>query len=162
MRSGSNSSEFEIEEGAVEITLEASFDGLNLGLVAERLDDDIGLWRTHRTGKRLAMATSSSLRVDGRELAPTASGALKRSWTWTSRPAQFVCFERFVAVVRSDALDRDPARTPGQTRRRAARLGWRGSVAAHEAAWASAGGAATWRSRATRRRSRRCDSPSIT
>ncbi len=33
---------FEIEEGGVEITLETSFDGLNLGLVAERLDGDIG------------------------------------------------------------------------------------------------------------------------
>ncbi len=127
--------QFEIEEGEVEITLEASFDGLDVELVAERLDDDIGLWRTHRTGKRLAMATSSLLRVDGRELAPTASGELKRSWTWTSRPAQLVCFERFVAVVRSDALDRDPSEDARRKLGAAGRLGWRGSVAAHEAAW---------------------------
>ena len=107
----------------------------NLGLVAERLDNNIGLWRTHRTGKRLAMATSSLLRIDGRELVPTVSGELKRSWTWTSRPAQLVCFERFVAVVRSDALDRDPSEDARHKLGAAGRLGWRGSIAAHEAAW---------------------------
>jgi trehalose/maltose hydrolase-like predicted phosphorylase len=127
--------QLEIAEGGVEITFEASLEGLDLGLIVERLDDDIGLWRTHRTGKRLAMATSSSLRVDGRELAPTSSGELKRSWTWTSRPAQLVCFERFVGVVRSDALDRDPSEEARRELGGAGRLGWRGVVAAHEAAW---------------------------
>jgi trehalose/maltose hydrolase-like predicted phosphorylase len=128
--------QFEIEEGEVEITLEASFEGLDLGLVAERLDDDIGLWRTHCTGKRLAMATSSALRVDGRQLAPTASGAFKRSWTWTSRRAQVVDFERLVAVVRSEAPDRDPSEEARRELGGAGRLGWRGVIATHEAAWA--------------------------
>ncbi|MGD0720045.1 MAG: glycosyl hydrolase family 65 protein [Roseiarcus sp.] len=127
--------QFEIEAGETEVILEASFEGLDIGLVAERLGDETGLWRTHRTGRRLAMATSASLQVDGRELAPTRVGELKFSWTWTSRPAQRVCFERFVAVVRSDSPDRDPSEDAIRARDGAIRLGWRGVMAAHEAAW---------------------------
>ena len=100
--------QLEIEGGEVEINLEASFEGLHLELVPERLDQDIGLWRTHGSGKRLAMATSSSLRIDGHDLPPTALGELKYSWKWTCRPAQIVQFARIVAVARSDANDENP------------------------------------------------------
>ena len=127
--------QFEIEEGEVEITLEASFEGVNLGLIAERLDQDLGLWRTHRSGKRLAIATASSLRIDGHDLPPTAGGALKRCWTWTCRPAQVVCFERSVAVVRADTQDHDPGQEARNKLGSARQIGWRGVVAQHEAAW---------------------------
>ena len=36
----------EVEYGEVEITLEASFEGLGLGLLSERLEQDLGVWRT--------------------------------------------------------------------------------------------------------------------
>ena len=127
--------QFEIEEGEVEITLEASFEGVNLGLIAERLDQDLGLWRTHRSGKRLAIATASSLRIDGHDLPPTSGGALKRCWTWTCRPAQVVCFERSVAVVRADTQDHDPGQEARNKLGSARQIGWRGVVAQHEAAW---------------------------
>ena len=94
--------QLEIEDGEVEVTLEASFEGMNLGLVAERLDQDLGVWRTQHSGKSLAMATASSLQVDGQDLPPTALGQLKWSWSWKSRAGQVVCFERTVAVARSD------------------------------------------------------------
>ena len=64
--------QLEIEDGEVEVTLEASFEGVNLGLVSERIDQDLGVWRTQRSGKGLAMATASSLQVDGHDLAATA------------------------------------------------------------------------------------------
>jgi hypothetical protein len=35
----------------VEVTLEASFEGLNLGLVSERLEQDLGVWRTKRSAR---------------------------------------------------------------------------------------------------------------
>ena len=127
--------QFEIEEGEVEITLEASFDGMNLGLVTERLEQDLGLWRTHRPGKRLAMATSSSLRIDGHDLPPTSQGELKSSWTWTCRPAQVVCFERSVVAVRTDTQDRDPGKEARDKLGSAQQLGWRGVVAEHEVSW---------------------------
>ena len=127
--------QFEIEEGEVEITLEASFEGVNLGLIAEQLDQDLGLWRTHRSGKRLAIATASSLRIDGHDLPPTAGGALKSCWTWTCRPAQVVCFERSVAVIRADTQDHDPGQEARNKLGGARQIGWRGVVAQHEAAW---------------------------
>jgi trehalose/maltose hydrolase-like predicted phosphorylase len=129
--------QFEIEEGDAEVIFEASFEGINLGLVPERLDQDYGVWRTLRSGKSLAMATASSLQVDGRDLAATAIGQLKRSWSWKSRAGQIVCFERTVAVVRSDIQGMDSGRSAQHKLEGARRLGWRGVLAEHEAAWAS-------------------------
>ena len=90
--------QLEIENGEVEFTLGASFGGVNLELVSERLEQDLGVWRTKRSGKGLTMATASSLQIDGHDLPPTALGQLKWSWTWKSRPGQVVCFERSVAA----------------------------------------------------------------
>ena len=131
----------EIEEGEVEITFEASFEGLNLGLASERLDQDIGVWRTQHSGKQLAMATVSSLQIDGEELPPNSIGPLKRSWTWKSRPAQSLCFERMVAVTRSDRQGADTGDRAWQKLGVARQLGWRSVFAAHQVAWAG-----RWRS----------------
>ena len=129
--------QLEIEEGEVEITLEASFEGVNLGLVSKQLEQDLGVWRTHSSGKGLAMATASSLQIDGHDLPPTALGPLKWSWSWTSRPGQVVWFERLVAVARSDTRGLDPGSGARDKLGAARHLGWRGVLAEHEAAWAS-------------------------
>ena len=127
--------QLEIEDGEVEVTFEASFEGVNLGLVSERLDRDLGVWRTQRSGKNLAMATASSLQVDGRDLAATAIDQLKWSWSWKSRAGQIVCFERTVAVTRGDTQDLDPGKGARHKLDVARHLGWRGVLAEHEAAW---------------------------
>ena len=127
--------EFEFGAGGIEVTLEASFGGMRLGLRPERLDHDLGVWRTRHSGKSLAMATASSLRIDGNELPPATPGPLKWVWTWKSQPGQVVSFERLVAVTRGDKKGQNPG---GEARRKleAARdMGWRGVVAAHQAAW---------------------------
>jgi trehalose/maltose hydrolase-like predicted phosphorylase len=129
--------QLEIEDGELEVTLEASFEGLNLGLVPERLCQDLGVWRTQRSGKSLAMATASSLQIDGHDLPATAIDQLKWSWSWKSRPGQIVCFERTVAVVRSDMDDLDTGVAARAKLDVARHLGWRGVLAEHEAAWAS-------------------------
>src|ERR1700722_11078439 len=129
--------QLEIEEGEVEVTLEASFEGLNLGLVSERLEQDLGVWRTRRSGKGLAMAAAASLQIDGRDLPPTELGQFKWSWSWNSRPGQIVCFERSVAVARSDTQGLDPRPGAREKLDAARRIGWRGVLAGHEAAWAS-------------------------
>ena len=126
----------EIEAGELEVTLEASFEGLGLGLTAERHDQHLGVWRTRRSGKRLAMAAAASLQIDGQDRPPTATGPFKWSWTWTTRPGQVVGFHRTVAVVRSDSETQDPGSEARNQLRGALRLGWSGVVAAHEAAWA--------------------------
>src|SRR5277367_4742929 len=129
--------QLEIEEGEVEVTLEASFEGLNLGLVSEGLQQDLGVWHTRRSDKGLAMAAAASLQIDGRDLPPTELGQFKWSWSWKSRPQQVACFERSVAVVRSDAHGPDPRSLAREKLDGARRLGWRGILAGHEAAWAS-------------------------
>ena len=129
--------QMEIEKGDIEITFETSFEGVNLGLVSEYLEQDLGVWRTHSSGKGLAMATASSLQIDGQNLPPTALGPLKWSWSWKSRPGQVVCFERSVAVARSDTQGLDPGNGARDKLGISRHLGWRGVLAEHEAAWAS-------------------------
>jgi trehalose/maltose hydrolase-like predicted phosphorylase len=128
--------EFEIEEGTVEITFEASFEGLDLGLITEQIDQDLGVWRTRRSGKRLAMATAASLQIDGQDLAPAELGGLKSSWRWRAHPGQIVSFARTVAIVRSDAEVLNPGIEAREKLGFAQNAGWRGVVAAHQAAWA--------------------------
>jgi trehalose/maltose hydrolase-like predicted phosphorylase len=125
----------EIEDGELDMTLEASFEGRELGLVIDRLSRDLGLWHTQHSGKRLAMATLAALQVDGRDIPPTALGPLKSLWTWKAHRGQVVYFQRCVAIVRGDTKDSDPAKEAQEKLNRAKDLGWRGVAAAHEAAW---------------------------
>ena len=122
--------QLKVEDGEVEVTLEASFEGINLGLVSERLDQDLGVWRTQRSGKSVAMATASSLQVDGHDLPATAVDQLKWSWSWKSRAGQIVVFR---AHCRRGA-ERHPGSGTWQR-------GARASLMLH----ATSAGAACWR-----------------
>ncbi|MBV8360260.1 MAG: glycoside hydrolase family 65 protein, partial [Deltaproteobacteria bacterium] len=126
----------EIEEGGIELTLEASFEGLGLGLVPERLENDLGIWRTRYSGKRLAMAAASSLEIDGYEMAPARPGPFVWSWHWKTRPGQILRLVRLIAVARGDAHDSDAGQVASGKLRAARRLGWRKVVQEHEASWA--------------------------
>jgi trehalose/maltose hydrolase-like predicted phosphorylase len=125
----------EVEQGQVEVTVEARFEGTGLGLEPVRLEPDLGVWRTEQSGKCLAMAGAAALQLDAIEIPPRVLDQFKWSWSWTSVPGQVVSFQRLVAVVRSD----DPREDPGPAARRALgnarQLGWRGILGAHEAAW---------------------------
>lgn len=125
----------EIEEGEIEVKLEASFEGLSIGLEAERLERDLGVWRTEHSGKGLAMATASLFQLDGRDLPPTAQGQLKSFWTWKTRPGQITSFERTVAIVTSDGEAFDPGPLALEKAESARQIGWHGMKAAHEAVW---------------------------
>jgi trehalose/maltose hydrolase-like predicted phosphorylase len=128
--------QLEVESGAADVTIEASFEGVELGLMNDRLDQDLGVWRTAQSGKHLAMASEPSLQIDGRVHPPTPLGKLTWSWSWKCRPGQVVCFQRFVAVVRSDLPDTDPGPEARDKLQSALHLGWNGVFAAHESAWA--------------------------
>jgi trehalose/maltose hydrolase-like predicted phosphorylase len=129
--------QLEVEHGEVDVTFEASVEGTGLGLATDRLDQDFGLWRTHYSGKRLALAAMSSFQIDGRIVKPISLGPLKWSWSWKSRPGQLASFERFVAIVRTDSPELDPGPPARDHLALAQRAGWRGVVTAHEAAWTS-------------------------
>jgi trehalose/maltose hydrolase-like predicted phosphorylase len=127
--------ELEVEYGEIEVTVEASFEGMGVGLIAERLEQDIGVWRTKYTDKRLAMAAAMSLQIDGSELEPTMPGPFAWSWRWKTHPGQIVYLSRLVAVARGDTQDEDPGRVAREKLGVARRIGWRAIVGEHEAAW---------------------------
>ena len=129
--------QMEVEEGAFDIAFEASFDGLDFGLKADQLEQDIGVWRTRSSGKRLAMASASSLRLDGQVLAPGTPGPFKSVWTWRTRPGQVACFERMVAVARGDTPAEDPGTAVRDKLGSSCRLGWRRVLETHAASWAT-------------------------
>ena len=126
----------EVERGESEMTLEASFEGLDRDLMAERLDNELGVWRTRRSGKRLEIAAAVALRIDGLEMAPVVLAPFKWSWTWKSRPGQIICLERIMGVARS-AVPGPDAGVKALNELKAGRdLGWRDLLTRHETAWA--------------------------
>jgi trehalose/maltose hydrolase-like predicted phosphorylase len=133
--------QLKMEEGDAEITLEATFEGADIGLASIELEQDAGVWRTQHSGLELAMASAAALWVDGADRAPTTLGQFKWSWTWKSHPGQLVDFERLVAVTRSAAESPHPAVVARKALAASHHPGWRGVLAEHEAAWAG-----RWRS----------------
>ncbi|MEQ7154209.1 glycoside hydrolase family 65 protein [Brevundimonas aurifodinae] len=129
--------DLEVERGETEMTLEAAFEGVDRDLVAERLENELGVWRTRHSGKRLGLAVGLSLRIDGQEAAPVVLAPFKWSWTWRSRPGQIVYLERILAVARSDAPDQDPGAEVRDDLKAVSQSGWRSLLARHEAAWAN-------------------------
>ena len=128
--------ELEVEQGAVDITFEASFDGLDFGLKADRLEQDAGSWRTRTSGKQVAMASTCSLRLDDEVLKPGTPSPFKSVWSWRTRPGQIACFERMVGVARSETPTDDLDATVRATLGTSSRRGWRGVLEAHAASWA--------------------------
>jgi trehalose/maltose hydrolase-like predicted phosphorylase len=127
----------ETDEGETEITLEASMDGFDSDLTSERLEHEFGVWRTHLSGKGLAMSAAVALRIDGQTLLPTVLSPFRWSWTWRTRPGQVVCFDRLVALARSDAPDQDPGERARNVLDGARTKGWRRVVEQHETAWSN-------------------------
>ena len=128
--------QLEIEAGEADVTLEATLEGLDLGLVPLKLERDVGLWRTQHSGMELAMASAASLQIDGLDLAPTVRGQFEWSWTWKARPGQIVSFERLVAVTMSATSDSDPSADARRELATAQHRGWRDVLVQHEEAWA--------------------------
>ena len=127
--------EMEVEDGEVDISLSASFDDLDFGLRVDRIEQDLGVWRTRASGKRIAMASAACLRIDGDLSTPSRPGPFKSVWSWRTRPGQTVCFERVVAVARGDAEADDPG---GEVRGKldaSCSKGWRRVLDAHASAW---------------------------
>jgi trehalose/maltose hydrolase-like predicted phosphorylase len=127
--------ELTCQTGESQITLTASIDGIHAGLDLHRSEPTIAVWRTRDTDTMLAMACAPQLTVDDVLQTPTAANELTWSWTWTSRPDQMVCFSRLVAVNISHSSN-DPGPLAVQYLAAATQIGWRGVLAAHEAAWA--------------------------
>ena len=122
--------------GDGEATLEASCDEMKLGLVAEAVDQDSGTWRTTTSGKRLVVAASTALWIDGEANEPYSRGPLRWSWAWRIQPGQVIHLVRTVVVVRGAADDAALGTRARDASQRTGAIGWRGVLARHETAWA--------------------------
>lgn len=127
-----------VEEGEADITLEAGFEGLDLGLVTEKLEQDLGVWRTRRTARRLAIASTATLVIDGKTLDGEVLDPFHQRWTWKAGPGQQIDFKRIVAFVRTDAAgpDADAGEVAQSLLAKAVRRGFQGLISDHAAAWA--------------------------
>ena len=124
-----------LDRDGVDVMLEANFAMAGMGMEPLQLDRDVCAWRTEGSGKSVAMAGSATLLVDGKPLIPQRSFSLRWIWRWRSVAGQVVELARLVAVARSDNLADDPATVAVDALSRSRRIGWRGVLAAHEAAW---------------------------
>lgn len=127
--------ELTVEEGETEVTLEASFEGLGLGLIPEKVEQDLGVWRTRYSDKRLAMGAATSLQIDGSDVVPARPGPFAWSWHWKTHPGQIIHLVRLITAARSDTRHTDPRQIAGDRLGDARRLGWRKVIEQHEAAW---------------------------
>ncbi|TLU74530.1 glycoside hydrolase family 65 protein [Lichenicoccus roseus] len=127
--------EIEVLDGEAAISFEASFEGVELGLVPERIGDGLGEWRTHTGGHRLAIATRASLAIDGGIRPPSGTGPLRSTWQWRCLAGEQIRFERTVAVVRSDGPQPDPGTAATRRLANASDLGTAAVMAAHRLAW---------------------------
>jgi len=125
----------EMDQGGIEVTLEASIDAVDLGLLSDRVEHGLSVWRAESSGTRLAIATTVSLQIDRRLVPSAVCGLSQWSWKWTSIPGQVICLARTVAVTRASKDDIDPARSAQDALESAQIQGWPAVVAAHERAW---------------------------
>jgi trehalose/maltose hydrolase-like predicted phosphorylase len=124
-----------IDRSGVEVRAEANFEIAGLGMTPERLEADLGAWRTEGTGKGVAMAGHAVLRLDGEVIPPERPFPLRWVWRWRSVAGQVAEFGRLIAVARADTREDDPAPRAREALARNASLGWRAVLEAHEAAW---------------------------
>jgi trehalose/maltose hydrolase-like predicted phosphorylase len=124
-----------LDHDGVDVRFEASFAMAGLGMEPMQLEQDLGAWRLEGTGKGVAMTGAATLRLDDVLLAPDRPFPLRWMWRWRSVAGQVAEFDRLVAVARADTPQDDPAPSAGRALARSVALGWRGVLAAHEAAW---------------------------
>ena len=127
--------QLDVEEGDVQITLEADCEGLGVGLAPGALGQALGVWRTRQSDVGLAVAGDARLDIDGVQLPPKTLGSLSWTWTWTTRPGQIVSFARMVSLARSHGDNAAVSEMARAALQAAQARGWRGVLADHEAAW---------------------------
>jgi hypothetical protein len=74
-------------DAVAEISVEAAIATTAHDLVDVQLAPELGVWRTHSSGRHLAMASTSLLTLDDVELAPAETRDLAWRWLWPGRAA---------------------------------------------------------------------------
>lgn len=105
-------------------------------LTLESAASDLFVWQTTGTGKRLALAWTASLRVDGVTHPPDRRN-LRISWSWVATPGQVAILGRGVALARElPETAPDPSERVRRAIRRFEHGGLGQSFVNHVEAWA--------------------------
>jgi len=127
----------ELDRDGVDVTLEAGFETAGLGMEAELLEQDLGVWRISSAIRGVAMAGAATLTLGGQARAPAATGQLRWTWHWRSVAGQEAALERLLAVARADRRGEDAGAAARLALGRARQAGGPGMLATHAAAWAT-------------------------
>jgi trehalose/maltose hydrolase-like predicted phosphorylase len=123
-------------DAVAEISVAAAVASESHGLIRERLEPGLGVWRTHQSGRHLALASATRFTLDAAELAPTESQELSWRWRWTSRPGQIARLEHWVAFARAQRGEPDPGDRAVERLKRSRPRGVVAAIEDHAAAWA--------------------------
>lgn len=126
---------FSLDRDNIDVMLEASFGMAGLGMEPQRLERDLGSWRTEGSNKGIAMTASAALQAGDTLLDPERPFSLRWIWRWRSVAGQVIELDRIVAVARADEVMEDPAPKAEAALARGRALGWRAVLGAHETAW---------------------------
>ncbi len=119
------------------VSLQALVPSPHGSLTPVDLGDDLGVWETVSTGRRLALAWAPRLEIGGHVRAPSAehsSHELRRRWEWTAAPGRAATLVRMVGIV-GERDERDPAQAAREVVRGAQAQGLRRLLEAHCRAW---------------------------
>ena len=119
-----------------EITVEALMEDAGSGLEVVRVEPELAVWRTAEPAKSLAVASITELHRNGTRLVPDIQSTLQSRWAWSAVPGQAVTFWRLTAFARSHNDGQEVEGEVRSTLDRAQRVGWRGVLDGHAAAWA--------------------------
>jgi hypothetical protein len=154
--------EIRIDSGESELTLEACIEEDATALVSERMEQNVAVWHTKQSGKRLGMAVAATLTIDGEVVAP--AGKRRINLVVELEVARGAC--RDLRAHRCHYARRHfefRCRRGGAKRaRRCKRYRLARAYSRNTKRPGNNGGsAATSSSRETQRHSKRCDLPSI-
>jgi trehalose/maltose hydrolase-like predicted phosphorylase len=122
-------------DAVAEISVEAAIATTAHDLVDVQLAPELGVWRTHSSGRHLAMASTSLLTLDDVELAPAETRDLAWRWLWTARPGQVARLQHWVTFARSQRGQPHPGERATAGLERARRRGVAVAIEDHAAAW---------------------------
>jgi trehalose/maltose hydrolase-like predicted phosphorylase len=117
------------------VTFEAWLETSNAGLELVHIQPRLGVWRTSTSGKRLAIANTAHLQLEGEALEPAPEPRLTRVWTWDAVPGQPVTFWRLVSFAHDGVVAQAPAKQARSQLARAVQAGPRRVLQRHEQAW---------------------------
>ena len=126
----------EVEQGNAEVTVTLGSTRYWPGLIPCGSSRTSAYGAPSNPARASPMACAAALATEGIEQSPRALGPFRWSWNWASAPRQAATFHRHGRCGAQRCSFRGSQSEALDALGRAKRIGWRGVLAEHEAAWA--------------------------